>query len=70
MYAEKIAAAKAHYGNTDTYFALPAGSFRFNDAWLGEELHTLTELQLKDTRVWKKFVELFRHPGVDDADHG
>lgn len=70
MYAEKIAAAKAHYGNTDTYFALPAGSFRFNDAWLGEELHTLTELQLKDTRVWKLFVELFRHPGVDDADHG
>lgn len=70
MYAEKIAAAKAHYGNTDTYFALPAGSFHFNDAWLGEELHTLTELQLKDARVWKLFVELFRHPGVDDADHG
>ena len=42
MYAEKIAAAKAHYGNTDKYFALPAGSFSFQDEWLAKELETMT----------------------------
>ncbi len=70
MYAEKIAAAKAHYGNTDKYFALPAGSFSFQDEWLAKELELLTEAQLKDTGVWKLFVDLFRNPGVDDADNG
>ena len=70
MYAEKIAAAKAHYKNSDKYLALPAGSFCFQDTWLAAELEKMTEIQLKDAGVWKLFVELFKNPGVDDADNG
>ena len=55
--------------NCDRYFELPAGSFSFDDRLAGE-LKRLTDVQLMDTKVWHLFVELFRHPGVDDADSG
>lgn len=55
--------------NCDRYFELSAGSFSFDDRLAGE-LKRLTALQLTDTRVWRLFVEQFRHPGVDDADAG
>ncbi len=55
--------------NCDRYFELPAGSFSFDDRLAGE-LSRLTDIQLMDTKVWRLFVEQFRHPGVDDADSG
>ena len=55
--------------NCDRYFELPAGSFSFDDRLAGE-LSRLTDIQLMDTKVWRLFVDLFRHPGVDDANSG
>ncbi|MGN1346110.1 MAG: beta-L-arabinofuranosidase domain-containing protein [Eubacteriales bacterium] len=53
---------------TDVRFA--AGiRYRCNDALSGE-LDKLTRIQLYDTRAWAKFVNLFKHPGVDDHDRG
>jgi len=43
--------------------------FAYSDP-LSAELDKLTRVQLYDTRAWQKFVNLFKHPGVDDHDRG
>ena len=68
-YKEAIRRARDHFYYADARFALPAGSFDFRDG-LTEESDTLRKIQLEDASLWAKFADLFRHPGVDDADSG
>ena len=68
-YKEAIRRARDHFYYADARFALPAGSFDFRDD-LSAELDTMLEVQLTDASLWTKFADLFRHPGVDDADSG
>ena len=68
-YKEAIRRARDHFYYADARFALPAGAFDFRDE-LTEEADTLRRVQLEDASLWTKFVDQFRHPGVDDADSG
>ena len=68
-YKEGIRRARDHFYYSDLRFALPAGSFDFRDE-LKDELDTMIRVQLEDAALWTKFVDLFRNPGVDDADSG
>lgn len=56
------------YTQTDARFA-DGIRYHYNDP-LSAELDKLTRVQLYDTRAWQKFVNLFKHPGVDDHDRG
>ena len=53
----------------DVRRALPMGSFDYSDRFT-EELDTMKKIQLMDRNAWAKFVNLFKHPGIDDHDHG
>ncbi len=50
-------------------YAMPAGSFDYCDRFT-EELDILKKIQLMDVSAWAKFVNLFKHPGMDDQDYG
>jgi DUF1680 family protein len=69
IYKEAIRRARDHFYYADARFALPGGSFAFSDDLSGE-LDAMLDIQLTDADLWAKFVELFKHPGVDDADCG
>ena len=69
VYKEAIRRSRDHFLYSDARFALGGGSFDFCDE-LSSELAAMRRIQLLDVSVWKKFVALFRHPGVDDADSG
>ena len=69
VYKEAIRRSRDHFLYSDARFALDAGSFDFKDDLSGE-LAAMRRVQLLDASVWRKFVNLFRRPGVDDADSG
>ena len=56
---------------TDTLFALPAGSVSL-EGKLDYAIRFIEDFQLLDTSLWKKFAEQFRNtsPKADDADNG
>ncbi|MBQ3706364.1 MAG: glycoside hydrolase family 127 protein [Clostridia bacterium] len=69
VYKEAIRRARDHFLYSDVRFALPAGSFDFHSD-LADELADMRRVQLLDRSLWKKFVDLFKNPGVDDRDWG